>query len=260
MKGFNMKGGGRALTPADMAQGFLKDLPQDYQAFLLSHNGGVPDRQRIRFAEGGTVIAEFHAVGPGTSFALGVRDELFGTAVGFHSVAVDIGGNDILLSIRPEDFGQVYWKDHSHPEAAPKRIAANFAEFADALVGTRPLRVPSVEPIERLGRFGAVADLDAFLEIGGRLDSLTPGNGLSIAQHAARHGNLPLLKELAARGASMNEVLHCATACGQKEIVAYLLDELHLDINRLDAEGYTPLQGAYLHPEMEVYLVSRGAR
>ena len=255
-----MKGGGRPLTPADLEQGFLKDLPKDYQAFLLLYNGGAPDRQRIRFANGGTVLAEFHASGEGTSFALGARDEVVGTAAGYHSIAVDIGGNDILLSVQPETFGQVYWKDHSLSAGEPQRIATSFTEFAKALEAPRQLRMPAADPIERLGKTGTAADLDAFLELGGRLDDLTLGNGLSIAQHAARHGNLPLVKELAARGASMNEVLHCATACGQRDVAAYLLDELHLDINRPDAEGYTPLQGAYLHPEMEVYLISRGAR
>ena len=168
-----------------------------------------------------------------------------------------------MLSLQPATFGQIYWKDHE--ELSPRKrlflVAKSFGEFADRL--EKENLEEELDPIELLGKTGTVADLKEFLAKGGSVNSKTETGirtGLSLARHCARFGNLPMLKVLVAKGASLEHVFHAAATRNQRAIVDYLLDELHRDINEKNPEGYTPWQCANIYPEMRAYLASRGAK
>jgi len=118
---------------------------------------------------------------------------------------------------------------------------------------------PITDPVELLGKRGTAQDLDSYLAQNGDING-TSANGTTLAKHAARFDNLPLLKVLAEKGACLQHLLHTAIICRSESVVHYLVDELHHDVNEKLSDGVTPLHCTFNCPELRPFLVSRGAK
>jgi len=111
-------------------------------------------------------------------------------------------------------------------------------------------------------------------------DDWVDSPGATAFWRAAQANDLPAMKLLVAHGADPNvPTIHNATALqvaagygfedqlstivpgARFEVVKYLVDELHMDVNAHDDMGYTPLHGAAYVGENDMvkYLVAKGA-
>lgn len=93
-------------------------LPEDYQSFLLEHNGGAPSPDAFRYTDGqgelqiGT-LERFLSVNEGESENvletwLALQGQLPENAV---PIARDVTGNFLILGVEGEERGQVYYRD-----------------------------------------------------------------------------------------------------------------------------------------------------
>jgi hypothetical protein len=105
-----------AIAAFEQHYGF--QLPPNYKAHLLQHNGGRAERRTFLqpLPEGHSVarkIGDFYSVGSGKpslerSLEL-LRDELHPDLVPFGNEA---GGDQFVLSVGPQDYGAVYYLAH----------------------------------------------------------------------------------------------------------------------------------------------------
>jgi hypothetical protein len=135
-------------------------LPDDYRAFLLANNGGEPDRwdygipflERGEPSEAGLQVV-FGIQEPWESPAniLWVLEAYAGRLPdGFLPIARDPGGNLLVLRVRGEPVGQVWFWDHEgehrvsgeEPLANMSWVASSFTEF---VAGFRVSEEPAAE-------------------------------------------------------------------------------------------------------------------
>jgi cell wall assembly regulator SMI1 len=123
------------------------DLPDDYRAFLLRHNGGRPKPSGFSFVRRGceeaAMVGDFYAIQEGSPVDLLKKLRTFGSRIppAFLPVACDPGGDQILLGLMGEQRGKVYYWIHDLDEDAedetdPRNlglIAGSFQEFLEAL-------------------------------------------------------------------------------------------------------------------------------
>lgn len=146
---------GPSITPADVGAFEAEhrvQLPDDYRAFLLSHNGGVP-----RAKAGGSILAIYFFGKPHTSadvrYLLGLREEYSFSLTKMRAmfrgripeeylpIGSTSGGDLYLLLLAPQGVGQVSFWDHENeaPEGAGPwtenvvPIAPSFSEFLNRL-------------------------------------------------------------------------------------------------------------------------------
>jgi len=141
----------RTLSSADLAsleQRLRIKLPDDYRAFLLRHNGGVPERAGFRFKDdpdpdSGSMVNRFLAVYDGRYDNF---EQTFQTFKGREPrlpaelvpIARDPGGNVICIATAGPNTGAVYFWDHEREGNRPSYdnihlIANNFEEFLEGL-------------------------------------------------------------------------------------------------------------------------------
>jgi SMI1 / KNR4 family (SUKH-1) len=125
-------------------------LPTAYRDFMLKHNGGSPRETQIDFVapklrlNGGTLNNFFCIGGPnGIEAELTTRGDLIPSGMIF--IGRSPGGDYFLMSLRPQSYGQVFYKDHEfedHTEfdeqtgAMPEstvKIADSFEDFVAKL-------------------------------------------------------------------------------------------------------------------------------
>ncbi len=129
-----------------------RQLPSDYENFLLSTNGGVPEPNRFevpQFDTGSGVTWFFGLLGEPKYRDLAYEQKVLGQRLpnGMIAVADAAGGNRICLSIRNRDFGCVYFWDHEleselNVESPLAQLATTFDEFLSIL---QPFDPESVE-------------------------------------------------------------------------------------------------------------------
>jgi cell wall assembly regulator SMI1 len=121
-------------------------LPDDYREFLLRHNGGQPHPASFQFAlrkgPGTSSSVEwFLSLHDGKFSNLEQKRKIYDGRVPRNTVpiATDAFGNVILLGIRGDAQGRVYFWDHEEePESQPDwsnvdLLANNFDEFIAGL-------------------------------------------------------------------------------------------------------------------------------
>jgi SMI1 / KNR4 family (SUKH-1) len=94
-------------------------LPASYRAFLMRTNGGQPKECLIDFdapklrLQGGT-LNHFFALAEDDSEGLAHMLKDFGDGIprGMIFIGASPGGDYFLLSLRPQSYGQVFYKDH----------------------------------------------------------------------------------------------------------------------------------------------------
>lgn len=118
-------------------------------------------------------------------------------------------------------------------------------------------------------------DVDAFKKILDETDDIKSlinekdEKGRNAIFYAARNGRLECFKCILGFGASMDfidpqtgdNLLHVAFAYGRHNLINYLIDECHMDINAVDGHNRTILGVAMLFADIDeaCYLVCKGA-
>jgi hypothetical protein len=119
-------------------------LPKSYKDFILSTNGGTPDK-KIFFMSNGEEgsVKSFFGIIADYSYGLLERIKMFSERIpkNMLPIANDSGGNLILLSVRGADYGRLYFWDHNWEAEEGKEpaysnltlVADSFNEFINSL-------------------------------------------------------------------------------------------------------------------------------
>lgn len=93
-------------------------FPLEYKDFLLSQNGGYPKVCEFDLPDGSnaSIVNHFYSIGEMPS-NLYKRNRFLEDSAEFIKVGDDSGGNQILLRVRGENVGELYFLDHDiNPE------------------------------------------------------------------------------------------------------------------------------------------------
>lgn len=168
------------------------------------------------------------------------------------------GGDYFLVELRT---GAVfYWDQYAADSSLTSeddliKLALSFNELMAGLEYP-PGDEPAVaDEIESLGSTGSVRDLEKFLQAH-HLRELSAG-GWTVAQEAARYGNLEVLRRCLELGVSKEGLLHLA-AQGRNLKLIELLVEKGADVNELDERGECPLDRT-VYAETRSFLERLGA-
>jgi hypothetical protein len=119
------------------------ELPQDYKEFLLTFNGGQPIKNKTDTPE--TIVTYILGMHNGDFYAsLYKHIDMLSTRLPFSSlpIATDPFGNLFIMSLHPENYGQIFFWDHEgEPEHQDGHyvdnvsyVAASFGDFISKLV------------------------------------------------------------------------------------------------------------------------------
>lgn len=236
------------LTSAEIAEfesGHGIILPPKYRAFLLRQNGGHPHKQLIP----DLCYVQFFCSLTDASKRASLDRAISSVALSDGLLPIGYGAGDYICLSLVDD--QIYLWDHDAEyafDAMPpalsemKLIAVSIDEFLTRLEGTKPPRLE--DEVERIGRWGKVDVLDAFLATGRDINEIMP-SGNCIVKAAVDEEDLVFLKECVRRGAVLQGrgLLHAAAFKMDVEMIRYLLGQ-GLDPNELDENGKTPLDSS----------------
>jgi ankyrin repeat protein len=228
-----------AVSDADLAAVERRlgvHFPDDYRAFLLRHNGGVPRPGRFRIsreaAEAGMEwgqVTRFYSVGTGAGPGRQARDleNTFRTLQEFSGLPdrlvpiADVNdpleGGTLWISVRGTDRGRVYY--HPEFEAFDETVYAvckSFGAFLDRLAG-KTGRAPAWVAAVRGGDLDSVRQ---WLDGGG--DPAERYDGRSAVELAARKGKLELVQLLVGRGAPVGDAYLEACDAGRGDVAHWL--------------------------------------
>jgi hypothetical protein len=259
--------GGRPLDTLEISALELSlgaKLPLDYRNFLSTQNGGRPIPSMLELEGLQVRVRELFAANSGDSRDLLRRHESLRDVLpsGVLPIGLDTGDNYFCIALVPGQSGAVYWKDHesllSESEEGLTKVADSFSQFIDLLHLKSELTV-AIDPIESLGRFGTRQALRDYLVGGKSVNSVSEG-GRTIAQEAARFGNVALLKACHEFGANLRGCAHLGALNGHFDIVRYLIEEANVDLEERNESGWTILSCTSLDPELANYLRGKGAK
>lgn len=233
-------------------------LPASYREYMRSRGGGGPDPDCF--------VDDLRGLSLFVALVFGLDDEDMAKQLfpfpppsesGLLPVATNAGGDYYLIAL---DSGEVFYWDHEHDDVVIDRnnllwLAPSFPALMESLVYPPGEGPTEVDEIERLGASGTVGDLEAFVERRG-LQAQNAG-GRTVAEEAARYGNLPVVRKSLELGASMRNLLHYAAQGDNLELVKYLVSR-GADVNGLNAAGESPLDRAMV-AETYALLASMGA-
>ena len=134
-------------------------LPKEYRDFLLKVNGGFPkERSEFCFKDSneGSVLAAFLGITPQPHNDLLDYLRVYTTRIpnNMFPIGYDTFGNLILLSVKGQDRGKIYFWDHEQEAqdgATPdysnlSLIADNFDEFLNGLKSEEEIEINDLEP------------------------------------------------------------------------------------------------------------------
>lgn len=256
---------GKPLTEEELKQ-FQEHLdgklPEDYTQFLTSINGGIPDRCIFEYAGSrSSEISELFSCGThlmpidrGQSYK--AFDEI---AKGYLRIGIDVGGNHLLLCVEPgAQNGRVSWKDHEvlDPRCRVFLVAQSFSGFLSML---KEEEKHQLDEVEALGMSGNASQAEAFLRRDGSVNARSMGDR-TLAQEAARYGNMDVLSVCKEQGHSLSGAIHLAAMSGHENVLRYLIDNGLASVEDKNERGWTPLACAFIYPNAQVYLREKGAK
>lgn len=218
-------------------------LPNQYRDFLLEYNGGS-------LAGEVSYKSEFELLGfleLSADTDLGLRrawvdfQELM--PEGLLPIAVDIGNEPIMISLRADSSGVIYLGSGTsgglQEELVVKEIEPNFECFLNELVSFEK----SYDSIEITAQNGGVSELDVLNESGWSIDDKSV-NGLTLIQEAIKYGNVKLMDELISRKAHLEGTLHIAAINKRYDLIQKLY-EGGADLHEEDESGSKPYEDIY---------------
>jgi SMI1-KNR4 cell-wall len=127
-------------------------LPEDYKHFLLTHNGGYPEKSSYTFIEvkNSSNVDRFLAFYDiKIDFSAKIYDDLLKECLRYEDripkecipIAPDSGGNYLCLCVKGSEYGKVYFWDHEEEADEGEKptflnmylIANNFTDFINSL-------------------------------------------------------------------------------------------------------------------------------
>lgn len=122
-----------------LENGFGRPLPPQYRQFLLLYNGGRPKNDIFDIPGQGEGQANFfYGIDVVRYNDLAAKIDVFKDRIPNYllPIANDPGGNQICISLSPDDCGKVYFWDHEkelEPDQTVIPLADSFDEFIDSL-------------------------------------------------------------------------------------------------------------------------------
>lgn len=232
-------------------------LPRSYRDFLLEWDERMPEPNCLLDGDG-HIRAFLALLFPLSDESMFEQCFAFDAVEsGFVVAGTNGGGDYFLVDIAS---GGVYYWDHEVDDIPLDRDALRFLassppELVKALRYAPGDGPEEPDEIERLGRDGTPADLDAFLKERS-LESVNAA-GRTVAHEAARYENVAMLRRCLDLGCPTEGLLHLAAQGEDRDAIVLLL-ERGLDVNALDDRGRTPLDRV-ISPETYEFLLSRGA-
>jgi ankyrin repeat protein len=251
---------GPQLTEKDVARFEKKHrtpLPESYRTFILRQNGGAPVRTSYH-GRGGI------KTGVQTVYELGGMEMKRAVDLYFPKVikrgllpVADTGGGDFIF-VSLNTGATLLW-DHEKDVEQPHEddlllLEPSLEHLLAKLEGPIVYRTP--DWMANLAERGGAVDLDTFL-LENDLETAND-EGLTLAQLAARAGNLPLLRACLAREAKLAGAMALAATGGQREIVEFLLSQ-GCNINEKFDGEYPIWYASHVGPEFLDFLLERGA-
>ncbi len=121
----------KALKAIEQLWGF--QLPLEYRKFLLEKNGGIPKLTRFWFKnkEDGSCVSSFFGIVKDFNDNLLLKQKYSGDRVPNNTlpIARDVYGNFILLSVKGEDRGKIYFWDHEQEADTDRGEAPNYSNL-----------------------------------------------------------------------------------------------------------------------------------
>lgn len=136
------------LTEADLAKAeavFGTRFPESYKIFISKHNGGYPDPDGFRFADGSdaSTVDKFLSIGKANHSNLLTYLKTYRGRVadGFLPIAHDPGGNLVVIGVADPYMDRIYFWDHEFEAEDGQTanmsnmhlIAENLTTFLDGL-------------------------------------------------------------------------------------------------------------------------------
>lgn len=232
-------------------------LPPSYRQAMLKVNGGIPER--ALYPADGDPRAYLSFVFPvdGKAMRRAIESLDGSVSAGFLPIAASGSGDYFLVQLAT---GAVYYLDHEGGDEVfdPRDLAYLEPDLDSALerLGGDPVLAEPSE-MERIAEEGDAGSLAAFLATN-EIDSPNE-DGYTLAQLAARAGNLSLLRACMINGASLEGAMALAASGGQRAVINFLLGQ-GCDINEL-RRGRTPLTfSAHNGREFRDFMIRLGAR
>jgi len=116
-----------------------RPLPPQHRQFLLLYNGGRLKNDVFDIPDQGDDLANFfYGIDVGGYHDLATKMDVFKDRIPNYllPIANDPGGNQICISLSPDDCGKVYFWDHEkelEPDQTVIPLADSFDEFIDSL-------------------------------------------------------------------------------------------------------------------------------
>lgn len=222
-------------------------LPVPYREFLLSHNGGVPERKLFSSkGYGDSLLKEFHGIFKNDA----IRDiqsnlETFRQSLAKNLIPIccDQLGNQILLGIRRKYKGKIYFWWHEGPEETDSifPVAESFTKFLESLKDLPEEKAGNLEDFFRDENTDEIRKLiaDGF-DVNTRFEV-----GLTPLQFIVMRNNPAIAKLLIDNGAALDQCLERAITNNHFDMLELLL-EAGADPDEPDNMERTPLQQAVI--------------
>ena len=128
-------------TLDDFVKKYSLILPDDYKKFLLEHNGGAPVPSTNKTPE--TFVQWIYGIHQEDWASLEWKIEIYDERMPSNTlpIASDPGGNQFLLSLRPDSYGEIWFWDHENESETNAReyfdnirkSASSFSDFINDL-------------------------------------------------------------------------------------------------------------------------------
>ena len=202
-------------TLNDFVKKYSLTLPDDYIKFLLEHNGGAPVPSTNRTPE--TFVQWIYGIQDEENWAsLKWNIDIYDERIPFKTlpIATDPGGNQFLLSLRKDSYGEIWFWDHENEcETNAKEYFDNIIKSADSFSNFindlyEYINPDETEP-ERIVRTNDIAALMDLINSGYDINS-TDEYERTLIENASIANKIEIVKILIDRKAQKNNALPLA--------------------------------------------------
>lgn len=217
-------------------------LPDDYKAFLLEVNGGVPFDPVVEVGSTSLFVQFLFYIDPTGNRGIDDEIAIINSAPQWVPIALEGKGGRLILST--EGRGLFHLKSGKFPNIAEETkgesnfVAKSWADFLKLLKGDEFGEAPQENLWSNLIRESAIDRLDSLLRAGFDINSRSP-NGNTLMQIAAIRSNTLMLETLLERGGNIDGAVHAAAKVGSIPMIDWLCSH-GAQLDQPDGEGRYP--------------------